>query len=144
MATHLHILIYTANILLRDTLKAALLGDNWTNTSLYEIYLHNKMIAVAITDHLPRGLSAVYTFFDPTLSKRSLGTYAILKQIQTGQQQDLEWLYLGFWNPLTIKMSYKNRFTPLQYFYQSRWHDIPPSLDMLKRSPLHSTVQFSA
>lgn len=113
----------------------ALLGEDWTSTALYEFFLHDKLLAIAITDQLPQGLSSVYTFYDPDYMTRGLGTFAILQQIKFCQKENLDWLYLGFWNPLSNKMSYKNRFQPLQYFYQSRWHACPPSI------PLQSVEQ---
>ncbi len=118
----------------------ALLGENWTHTTLYECYLDDEMVAVAITDKLLRGLSAVYTFYEPLLPERSLGTFAILQQIAICQAQQLDWLYLGFWNPLSDKMIYKNRFAPLQYFYQARWHNTPPDISSLKQTATTSVV----
>lgn len=81
---------------------------------------------VMLVDVADSGLSAVYTFFDPARPKDSLGTWGILRQIALCQQLGLPYLYLGYWIANSAKMAYKNRFSALQYFYASRWHDIPP------------------
>ncbi len=47
----------------------------------YEFRLAGTLVAVAVTDLLPNGISAVYTFYDPALERRSLGRFAILWQI---------------------------------------------------------------
>jgi arginine-tRNA-protein transferase len=47
----------------------------------YEFRLDGRLLAVAVTDLLPNGLSAVYTFYEPDEERRSLGRFAILWQI---------------------------------------------------------------
>ena len=47
---------------------------------------NQRLLGVAVTDACLGGLSAVYTFFDPDESARSLGTYAILQQVRDGTQ----------------------------------------------------------
>lgn len=39
----------------------------------FEFRLHGRLLAIAVTDVLPNGLSAVYTFYDPDEEQRSLG-----------------------------------------------------------------------
>ena len=53
----------------------AMVEDTHVETSLFE-YRDDAdvLIAAMIVDHLPRGLSAVYSFFDPGAEDRSLGT----------------------------------------------------------------------
>ena len=60
--------------------------DPWGGeTRLLEFRLDGHLMAVAVTDVTPGGLSAVYTFFDPALSARSPGTFAILCQIEAAR-----------------------------------------------------------
>lgn len=93
----------------------------WGQTWLFEFRLHEKVIAVAIVDELDQALSAVYTFFEPDLSNRSLGTLAILQQIAVAREQGLGWVYLGYWIKASPKMAYKARFRPLEAFDGERW-----------------------
>ena len=55
--------------------------SSWSDTLLYEFRLGGHLLAVAVADHLADGLSAVYSFFDPGFSWRSIGwTHSFLPQ----------------------------------------------------------------
>lgn len=97
------------------------LYSNWSKTVFYEIRKDEKLIAVAVTDITTTGLSAVYTFFDPEESKRSLGTYCILKQVEKTQASSMEYLYMGYWIDNCRKMQYKTNFKPMQLFRNNQW-----------------------
>ena len=97
------------------------LDSEWSETLLVEIREREKLIGVAITDVVRRGLSAFYTFFDPQQEQRSLGTFAILWQIEFAKRLKLPWLYLGYWISETRKMNYKTRFLPLEIRVNDEW-----------------------
>jgi arginine-tRNA-protein transferase len=97
------------------------LASPWSPTRFVELRLAGELLAVAVTDVLPQGLSAVYTFFDPDHAQRSLGTCAILRQIELTRQHGLPHLYLGYWIDGHPKMHYKSRFRPLQTFTAQGW-----------------------
>jgi arginine-tRNA-protein transferase len=82
---------------------------------------HGRLIAVAVTDVTPDAFSAVYTFFDPDLERRSLGTLAILRQLEWAKRESRRHLYLGYWIKDHVKMDYKRRFKPLEVFDGRRW-----------------------
>ena len=67
------------------------------------------------------GLSAVYSFYDPLDSKRSLGTYAILWLAERARQLGLPYVYLGYWVPESRKMAYKARFRPSEVLTGGAW-----------------------
>ncbi len=94
----------------------------WADTEFIEYRLNNRVLAVSVCDVMDDSLSAVYTFFEPELSKRSLGHLAILDQIEQAQKRDMDFLYLGYWIADCTKMSYKSRYQPLQVFRQEHWH----------------------
>lgn len=100
----------------REFLTAA-----WCETLFLDLRLAGRLVATAVTDVLPDGLSAVYTFFDPDLAKRGLGTYALLSQVAHATQLGLRHLYLGYWVPGSRKMEYKERFRPLELYLDGRW-----------------------
>ena len=83
---------------------------------------NNTLVAIAVTDRLQQGLSAIYTFFDPHQPKRSLGVFGILMQIQLAQQNDLEFVYLGYWIQKCVKMNYKTQYLPYQLYINHQWH----------------------
>lgn len=102
------------------------LRADWCDTSFLEFRMGGALVAVAITD-LPRdGLSAVYTFFEPELASRSLGTFAILSQIELTRRRGLPYLYLGYWIHDSRKMAYKAAFRPIELWREGRWQRFGP------------------
>jgi arginine-tRNA-protein transferase len=97
------------------------LAAPWSPTVFLELRLAGKLVAVAVTDVCSTGLSAVYTFFDPDLPRRGLGTLAILRQIELTRARALPHLYLGYWIANHPKMGYKSRFHGLQVLGTSGW-----------------------
>lgn len=82
------------------------------------------LVAACLMDRLADGLSAVYSYFDPELGKRSLGSHVILWMVQEAQRLDLPYVYLGFWIENSPKMAYKGRFQPLEAFSTDGWKRI--------------------
>ena len=80
-----------------------------------------EVIAAYLFDRLENGLSAVYSFFDPDLGRRSLGTYMVLWLIETARAAGLPYVYLGYWIRDAPKMAYKSRFRPLEALGPDGW-----------------------
>ncbi|MCH8532417.1 MAG: arginyltransferase [Saccharospirillum sp.] len=86
------------------------------------------LLASAFTDRLVTGLSATYTCFEPEEDARSLGTFAILSQIQYCQSQQLPFLYLGYWVPGSQQMHYKADFQPMELLINRQWRPLGEDL----------------
>ncbi|GGO76911.1 putative arginyl-tRNA--protein transferase [Marinobacterium nitratireducens] len=99
----------------------AFLVDGHDCSFFYEIRDNDRLLSVAVTDELRRGLSAIYTFFDPDQPKRSLGAFSILTQIEQTRLQGLPYLYLGYWVKQCQKMNYKIAYRPLQLLLDGHW-----------------------
>ena len=80
-----------------------------------------RLLAGGVIDRVPQGLSAVYTYFEPGLPERSLGTFAILAEIERARVLGLPYLYLGYWVPGSAKMDYKRNFRPLEILGPTGW-----------------------
>lgn len=104
------------------------LTSSWCDTAFIEFWLQQKLVAVAVTDFIIDGASAFYTFFDPDMPKRSLGTFAILKQIELARNYDLSWLYLGYWIEESPKMRYKTHFSALEA-YRASWRKLDKNFE---------------
>ncbi|HMQ42215.1 MAG TPA: arginyltransferase [Paracoccus sp. (in: a-proteobacteria)] len=84
----------------------------------------SDLAAVCLTDVLDDGLSLVYSFFDPRMSARSLGTHIILDHIELARETGLPYVYLGYWVPGSRKMDYKSRFSALEIYKGGVWQDL--------------------
>jgi arginine-tRNA-protein transferase len=93
----------------------------WNNALFIELYAKDELIGVAVTDNLASSLSALYTFFKPEELQRSLGTFAILQQIELAKSLNKPFLYLGYQIDTCQKMSYKQNFLPHERFFDDKW-----------------------
>ena len=98
-----------------------LISADWSLSKLLEFRLKDQLVMVAVIDCFDDGVSAVYTFFDPDYSNRGLGVFGILSEIEYVKSLQLDWLYLGYWNPKTHKMDYKSKYQPLEFFDGQEW-----------------------
>lgn len=100
------------------------LTSRWCDTRFVEFHLEQQLISVAVVDCVDKAWSAVYTFFDPDFSAYSPGVYAVLWEIEQAKQEQLDWLYLGFWIEDCRKMAYKNQYRPIQHYFNNNWTNL--------------------
>ncbi len=93
------------------------------------------LVAVCLTDVFDDGLSMVYSFYDPDLAHRSLGTHVILDHVEIAREAGLPYVYLGYWVPGSRKMGYKAGFGALEIYKAGRWQPIGDPAD--HRAELH-------
>ena len=75
-------------------------------------YKDSKLIGIDLIDMVDDGISSIYFIYDPDYSKRSLGTYSLLIQIQMAKNLNLDWIYLGYYVKECSNLNYKDKFTP--------------------------------
>ena len=105
------------------------------DTRLIEFRVEGRLVMVSVMDVLTDGLSAVYTFYDPSDAKASYGTYGILWQIIQCQYNNLPYLYLGYWIAESDKMAYKARFQPMEMLDDGCWIKMPGCADQFCGRP---------
>jgi arginine-tRNA-protein transferase len=86
------------------------------------------LVAASLIDRLDDGVSAVYSFYDPALEKRSLGTWSILWLVDECRRQGLPYVYLGYWIGESPKMAYKARFPAIQRLSPIGWVPVSAAL----------------
>lgn len=111
---------------------AMMVEDTHVQTRLVEYRRHapdasgtgsesGDLYAVALTDILSDGLSMVYSFYNPHMPSRSLGTFLILDHIARARTMGLPYVYLGYWVKGSRKMGYKTRFHPQEHLSPRGW-----------------------
>ena len=80
-----------------------------------------NLLAIMLMDRMEDSLSAVYSFFDGNMGRRSLGTFMILWMVEYARTLGLPYVYLGYWINGSDKMAYKDRFQPLEVLGNDGW-----------------------
>ncbi len=80
-----------------------------------------ELIACTLVDLMSDGLSLVYSYYDPSLTRRSLGSFMILDHVIQAGLTELPYVYLGYWVRGSIKMNYKVRFSPIELLRPEGW-----------------------
>lgn len=88
----------------------------------YRRMIDDELVGIALSDELSDGMSMVYSFFNPQLSERSLGTLMILDHIERVRAANKSYVYLGYWVEGSRKMDYKRRFQPLERLGPEGWY----------------------
>jgi len=104
----------------------AMVEDSPLSTAITEYRdAEGMLIGACLVDRLHDGLSAVYSYFEPSVSERSLGTYMIMRLIERTRAAGLPYLYLGYWISGSRKMAYKAKFRPLEGLTSRGWTVMP-------------------
>ncbi len=79
------------------------------------LYVRNdKLVAVALTDILPKSISSIYCFYDHSYASLSLGKFSILAQIKIAKELNVPYIYLGYWIKDHFSMGYKESYQPFE------------------------------
>ncbi|KAL2001036.1 hypothetical protein VTN02DRAFT_2328 [Thermoascus thermophilus] len=74
--------------------------------------LDGKLIAVAVLDLLPHGVSSVYIYYDPEFSDWEFGKLSALREIAFTLEGAYQYYYMGFYIHSCQKMRYKAAYRP--------------------------------
>lgn len=83
-------------------------------TEEWTYHLKDRLIGVGYVDRLAGGLSAIYFFYDPDHKHRSLGTFNVLRILDSARQFSLPHVYLGYYVAGCPSLAYKANFQPNQ------------------------------
>ena len=103
---------------------ADMVASSPIKTVLVEYKDGETIAGVMILDLQDDGLSAVYSFFDPDLDHRSMGTYMVLDAAALAYDMDLPYVYLGYYIKASRKMQYKSRFKPAEVLTGGVWQPL--------------------
>ncbi len=75
-------------------------------------FVDGRLIGIGYVDVLPKAMSAIYFFYDPGERHRSLGTYNVLRIIDSAATRRIPHAYLGYYVEGCRSLEYKDRFRP--------------------------------
>ncbi|CAG8323597.1 unnamed protein product [Penicillium nalgiovense] len=82
--------------------------------------LDGELIAVAVLDLVPSGVSSVYVFYDPAYEQWEIGKLSAMREIAFSIENQYMYYYMGYYIHSCQKMRYKANFRP-QYIL-GRFH----------------------
>ncbi|PYI35327.1 Arginyl-tRNA-protein transferase [Aspergillus indologenus CBS 114.80] len=74
--------------------------------------LDGKLIAVAVLDLMPNGVSSVYIFYDPDYEQWEFGKLSAMREIALAVEAQYPYYYMGYYIHTCQKMRYKGTFKP--------------------------------
>ncbi|HEV3237655.1 MAG TPA: arginyltransferase [Gemmataceae bacterium] len=86
--------------------------DNPYPIEEWRYLIDDRLAGIAYVDPLPRGLSAIYFFYEPSQRHRGLGTWNVLSMIERAAALGIPFVYLGFYVADCASLAYKARFRP--------------------------------
>ncbi len=97
------------------------LMQSHVDSALVEFRECSVLRMVSIVDKLDDGLSAVYAFYDSSVTGASYGVYNVLWLVEWCRELGLPYLYLGYWIAESRKMAYKADFQPMEGLLDGDW-----------------------
>lgn len=107
----------------RESYRNFLLQSN-VDSLLVEFRDGHVLRMVSLIDVLNDGISSVYTFYEPDLSRTRFGVYNVLWQIELCRHLNLDFVYLGYWIAQSRKMAYKTDYQPAQGLVSGVWQAV--------------------
>ena len=95
-------------------------GSSPCETKQIRVFDNEKLIAVSYFDVGQRACSGVYAIFEPSESKRGLGIFTMLKEIEFAIESGREFYYQGYAYEGESFYDYKKRFRGTELF---NWKD---------------------
>ena len=112
--------------------------------SYHQCYrLDGRLIAMAVLDLLPNGVSAVYFIYHVDFENWSFGKVSALREIALALTSEREYYYMGYYIHSCIKMRYKGDYKT-QQILDPESYDWNPLDDKMKRLlDLNSYISMS-
>ena len=88
------------------------LTGRFTFAHEFRYFRQGRLCGVGLVDITPHAASSVYFYHDPAWRPAGPGVYSLLAELAYAEQQQLDYLYLGYWIAECPSMSYKSRFGP--------------------------------
>jgi len=95
------------------------LYDSPTETVELGFHIGRRLVGISTVDASADAWSSVYMYFDPCCSRRSLGVFSTLWEIDYCRDVGIAYYYLGYYVEGARTMAYKARFNPHELLDES-------------------------
>lgn len=100
---------------------AGWLAESCANTVEVRYHLGARLIGVSLLDFGVRSANSAYHYFEPEHSRRSLGVFSVLYEIELCRNRGIALYYLGLWAADAAALRYKSNYYPHERLIGSRW-----------------------
>lgn len=114
-----------------SSLHALIFGDekqNVFNTQLVNLYDGDRLIATGAFDLGVKSAEGIFSIYDPSYKKLSLGKYLIYEKMHFCKKEGFTWFYPGYYVPGYPRFDYKKEIGKgaIEYFdrEQGRWFQL--------------------
>ena len=98
--------------------------DNPFPTEEWSYFVEGELAGVGYVDVLPKGMSAIYFFYEPSIRELAPGIWNVLSVVEQATIRKLPHVYLGYYVAGCPSMTYKSKFRTNQVRGQDGvWHD---------------------
>lgn len=87
-----------------------------TDVREFSIFVNEKLVATSYLDIGGDSVSSIYAMFDPEFSKRGLGIFTMLKEIEYAKELGKRYLYQGYAYYGESFYDYKKQFSSSEYY----------------------------
>ena len=102
------------NMITAEDYANSFLEGDFSFSREFQYRLNGRLVAVGLVDHALDVMSSLYFYHAPEYRQNGLGVYSVLCEQQYALQQNVRWLYLGYYIRDCRSMNYKNRYQPHQ------------------------------
>lgn len=100
---------------------AGWLAESCANTVEVRYHIGARLIGVSLLDFGARAANSAYHYFEPEQSRRSLGVFSVLYEIELCRSRGMNLYYLGLWAADAYALRYKSNYYPHERLIGSRW-----------------------
>lgn len=97
-------------------LGGELIHDFVCRTLEFSVWLGDRLVAASYLDLGEISTSSIYAMFDPDYSKRSLGIYTMLLEIDYSKKNGFQYYYHGYASVEPSAYDYKKNFSGLEFY----------------------------
>jgi len=109
----------------------------------YRLYEENSLIGVCHFDETGKSLSAIYSYYNDSYKRESIGTFFIVSLIKRGMNQHIAYCYLGYYIEENRHMRYKGDFIPNEVLLDEKgwrtFRETNEAREVVLRRPLEFT-----